>query len=200
LSGDISKGIDQGQQTEIHDLLERVKKRPSILMVGTIEPRKGYAQALSAFEQLWKEGRDVNLVIVGKTGWKTEDLVLRLRKHPEAGKRLIWVENASDEILFAMYDAVNGLLMASEGEGFGLPIAEAAQFRKPILARNIPVFREVAEGNALYFTGTTGKDLAAAISAWFDLVQKGRAPFSDKIPLLGWPDSARQLTHCLLLK
>ena len=39
-------------------------------MVGTLEPRKGYLQALDAFERLWEQGVEVNLVIVGREGWK----------------------------------------------------------------------------------------------------------------------------------
>ncbi|WP_334187503.1 glycosyltransferase, partial [Noviherbaspirillum sp.] len=33
--------------------------RPAFLMVGTVEPRKGYVQALAAFEELWEQGLDV---------------------------------------------------------------------------------------------------------------------------------------------
>jgi glycosyltransferase involved in cell wall biosynthesis len=41
-------------------------------MVGAIEPRRGQAQALAAFERLWREGRDLNLVIVGRQGRMVE--------------------------------------------------------------------------------------------------------------------------------
>jgi glycosyltransferase involved in cell wall biosynthesis len=59
-------------------------------MVGTVEPRKGYAQTIDAFELLWSKGEEVNLVIVGKAGWHVEELVERLRDHPLRGKRLFW--------------------------------------------------------------------------------------------------------------
>ena len=45
---------------------------PAFIMVGTIEPRKGYNQALAAFEHLWCEGIAANLIIVGTSGWKTQ--------------------------------------------------------------------------------------------------------------------------------
>ena len=44
-------------------------------------------------------------------------------------------------------------LVASEGEGFGLPLIEAARHKPPIIARDIAVFREVANGHVLYFAG-----------------------------------------------
>ncbi len=200
LSGDISSNADQGRQAGVDALLENAKKRLSILMVGTIEPRKGYAQALSAFEQLWKDGRDVNLFIVGRVGWKTGDLILRLREHPETGKRLIWVGNASDEILCAMYGAADGLLMASEGEGFGLPIAEAARYGMPVLARDLPVLREIAGAGALYFSGLAPEQLALAILEWMELIQRKLAPTSNNRHLSTWKEAAQQLTDSIMLK
>ena len=65
-------------------------------------------------------------ITYGRAGWMVEPLVERLRAHPEAGSRLHWLEGASDELLTSLYADCSGLLMASEGEGFGLPLIEAA--------------------------------------------------------------------------
>ncbi len=55
--------------------LEHMRFRPAILMVGTVEPRKGYDIAIRAFDHLWKTRPDSpDLIIVGKAGWKTEQL------------------------------------------------------------------------------------------------------------------------------
>nr|WP_306824191.1 glycosyltransferase [Acidithiobacillus ferrooxidans] len=78
----------RGIPAEAHACLAQLADRPSILMVGTIEPRKRHAQVLAAFEQLWAQGKDVNLVIVGKQGWMVESLVERLIVHPELKSRL----------------------------------------------------------------------------------------------------------------
>ena len=50
---------------------------PTFLMVGTIEPRKGYAEVLEAFDQLWAAGHAMNLVVVGKAGWMVDDTLAR---------------------------------------------------------------------------------------------------------------------------
>ena len=57
-----------GLPQEASEILARLRSRPSFLMVGTMEPRKGHQQALAAMEQLWTDGVDVNLVIVGQAG------------------------------------------------------------------------------------------------------------------------------------
>ncbi|MBC7621272.1 MAG: glycosyltransferase family 4 protein, partial [Candidatus Saccharibacteria bacterium] len=116
----------------------------AVLMVGTLEPRKGHADVLNAFETLWALGDATQLVIAGKKGWKIDALIARLQNHPEAGQRLHWVNSPSESALLALYQRCNGLIMASKGEGFGLPIKEAQFFGLPVLARALPIFYEVA--------------------------------------------------------
>jgi glycosyltransferase involved in cell wall biosynthesis len=167
-------------------------------MVGTIEPRKEHAQALSAFEILWNEGLEVNLVIVGKRGWLVEKLVERLSSHSMLGKRLFWLEGISDEYLERIYAASTCLIAASEAEGFGLPLIEAAQKKLPILARDLSVFREVAGEHAFYFQGLEPEALAEAIQTWIGLREKGKAPSSGKMPWLTWEESARKLLEVII--
>jgi glycosyltransferase involved in cell wall biosynthesis len=172
--------------------------RPTFLMVGTVEPRKGQKQTLACFEKLWSQGVDANLVIVGKQGWKVEDLVKTLRSHPERNNRLFWLEGISDEYLEKVYTASTCLIAASEGEGFGLPLIEAAQHKLPIIARDIPVFREVAGDFAFYFIGMEPDDLAKAVREWLDLYQSGQHPMSDEMPWLTWKESTDQLLDVIL--
>lgn len=184
-----SKGIPNNAQT----VLAALKTIPSFLMVGTIEPRKGHAQTLAAFELLWTQGIDVNLVIVGKGGWLVDSLIDRLNHHQELNKHLFWLEGISDEYLEKIYAASTCLIAPSEGEGFGLPLIEAAQHQKPIIARNLPVFREVAGEHAFYFSGLASNDLANAIKAWSALSMSEEIPHSERIPYLTWKQSAQQL-------
>jgi glycosyltransferase involved in cell wall biosynthesis len=176
-------------------------------MVGTIEPRKGHLQTIAAFDALWAQGLDVNLVIVGKEGWiglpddqrrTIPTIVATLRNHPQLGKRLFWLDGISDEYLERIYAASACLIAASEDEGFGLPLIEAAQHKLPILARDIPVFREVAGEHAYYFSGDKAGDLAMAARAWLKLHAEGRAPHSADMPWLTWKQSAARLLQIVL--
>ena len=142
-----------GLPSDALSVLAKIRALPSFLMVGTIEPRKGHAFVLEAFEQLWTEGLQACLVIVGRQGWMSDALTKRLRDHARAGSRLIWLEQVSDEYLEQIYDAVRALVAASEGEGFGLPLVEAGKRGLPVIARDMPVFREVSAAFADYFDG-----------------------------------------------
>lgn len=167
------------------------------LMVGTVEPRKGQPQALDAFEQLWSSGREERLVIVGHLGWRMEAFAERLRGHPELGKRLFWFEGISDEALEAVYAASSALLAASFAEGFGLPLIEAAQHGLPILARDLPVFHEVAGDAASYFRADDPAALAAAIADWVARAQRHELPDVSSMRYLTWKESTAQLLDAI---
>lgn len=139
--------------------------KPTFLMVGTIEPRKGHVVALGAFETLWAEGLDVNLLIVGKAGWDTRLLRERIAAHPEAEKRLFVRTGLSDGELQAAYEAATALIMTSYLEGFGLPVVEAGRLGCPVILSDIPVFREVALGApaARFFRRADSADLARQV-------------------------------------
>jgi glycosyltransferase involved in cell wall biosynthesis len=89
------------------------------------------------------------------------------------------------------------LIAASQGEGFGLPLVEAARHKLPILARDIPAFREVAGGHASYFTGKEPGDLANALKNWLALRAENRHPKSDNMPWLTWAQSVEDLKGVL---
>ncbi|MES2999066.1 MAG: glycosyltransferase family 1 protein, partial [Pseudomonadota bacterium] len=179
-------------------LAKTLKAHPTFVMVGTVEPRKGHAQALAAFEQLWDAGSEAILVIVGKQGWKVDELVGRLRAHPQLDRCLYWLENISDEYLDLIYAASSCLLAASEGEGYGLPLVEAARRGCPILARDIPVFREVAGSGASYFPDNNSPaELAAAITAWLAMSRSGSCPDSSRITWRTWEESAGRMMSLL---
>ena len=178
--------------------LAALSNGPSFLMVGTIEPRKGQAQVLAAFERLWDSGHDLRLVIVGRPGWLVEELLERLRHHPKLGSLLFWLEDVSDADLDRMYGACSCLIVASEGEGFGLPLIEAAQHGLPILARDIAVFHEIAGVHASFFKGRTPEALAEAIIEWLKLRAQNRHPHSEGMPWVTWAQSADRLKAILL--
>ena len=179
-------------------VLNSLNQRPTFLMVGTVEPRKGQAQTLAAFDFLWQAGVDVNLVVVGKKGWHVDALTKKMSNHTELDQRLFWLNGVSDEYLEKVYAASTCLIAASEGEGFGLPLIEAAQHQLPIIARDIPVFKEVAGEYAFYFDGLQPEVLANTIQTWLDLNQKGQVPESKNMTWLTWKQSTEQLLSILL--
>lgn len=201
LGADIqSSQPSRGMPKDAEQVLSRLRAGKSFLCVGTIEPRKGIAHLLDAMDVLWQRGTDANLVLVGKAGWRVEPLLDRIRAHPELGKRLFWLAGISDEYLEAVYGASTALVAASEGEGFGLPLIEAAQHGLSLIARDIPVFHEVAGGHAYFFQDASPQGLAASLQTWLDLFARDEHPRSSGMPWLTWEQSAGQLLNAILMR
>ncbi len=189
----------RGLPDDADAVLNTLTKRPSFLMVGTIEPRKGHAQTLDAFELLWRQGVEINLVIVGKQNVMAAALTKRLYRHAELGKRLFWLEATSDEYLEKIYAFSTCLLAASYGEGFGLPIIEAAKHGLPLIVRDIPIFREVTAGYACLFPDSHDPQvIAQAIQDWLVLYRNDKHPRTGQMPHHTWKDSARQALDALM--
>lgn len=205
LGADVANSApSRGLPSDAEDTLRKIKARPGFLMVGTIEPRKGYLQTLDALDQLWREDVDVNLIIVGREGWKDlpdnlrrdiPQTIERLRNHPELNKRLFWLEGISDEYLEEVYAASTCLIAASYGEGFGLPLIEAAHHWLPSIARDIPVFREVAGSESFYFSAADGVALATSLKEWLASQNSAVRP---NVGMMNWRQSAKALIDMVI--
>ncbi len=178
-------------------VFEKIANKLTFLVVGTLEPRKGHWDALAAANALWNIQMDFNLVFVGKQGWKVDELVQCIQKHPELGNRLFWLNGVGDECLATIYSEADCLIACSFGEGFGLPLIEAAQRGLAIIARDIPVFREVAGDHAYFFNSGQPNALADAIMKWTEMYQISCHPKSISMPWSTWRESAKSLTSAL---
>lgn len=195
LGADIAASVPSlGLPDDAEFLLAKLRLAPTVLIVGTLEPRKGHAQAVAAFDQLWRRGVAVNLVIVGRPGWKTEALQQSLRGHPRNHNRLFWLEDASDELLQCLYVLSQGVLVTSQAEGFGLPLVEAVLHNKPVLARDLPVFREIDLPGITFFSGESTASLVTALTAW---LQKTRREGVANQSVPTWQAAAEQLLSSL---
>jgi glycosyltransferase involved in cell wall biosynthesis len=180
------------------DNLKVFQSKPTFLCVSTLEPRKRQAQILDAFSQIWRMGVDVNLVFVGRLGWMSEHLGGQIEEHPLYGKNLFWLRDVTDSYLREVYSCCTCLIMASIDEGFGLPLVEASQHGIPIIARDIPVFREVAGDNAFYFSGEDELSLRSAVLIWLDLFKLRKHVSSKGMRLCTWEQSTERLKELLI--
>lgn len=188
----------EGLPADASITIDKLAMRPTFLVVGTLEPRKGHSQVLDAANTLFNNQMDINLVFVGKQGWKVDQLVRDLRLHPESGERIFWLQGISDEYLAKVYEQADCLIAPSFGEGFGLPLIEAAQRSLPIIARDIPVFREVAGDNAYFFDNEKSDALALALIEWLKMYEHNRHPSSKSMPWLTWSESAQHLLNKIM--
>ena len=120
---------------------------PYFLSVGNLHPRKNLIKLIRAFRTFQQQHRNFRLKIAGPQGWKYRDLLAE-------GKETAGVEflgAVSSKELVQLYQQAEAFIFPSLYEGFGLPLLEAMACGCPVLASDIPVFKEVAQSAALYF-------------------------------------------------
>ena len=170
--------------------------QPFSLMVGTLEPRKGHADIVAAFSELWRQGGELRLVLVGRMGWQIEALRDTIRNHPEHGGKLLWFDDVGDLELEQIYQACEGVIIASHAEGFGLPLIEALGHLKPVLARDLPIFRIHEERGVRYFPAAgDAAALGTCIRDWVMDIRLGRARVT--APDASWKQSAAVILDAL---
>ena len=163
----IDEGIDEhfrpADEGEIRRAKERHSiRRPYLLMVGTLEPRKNHVLAFQALARLKAEGWPHCVVVVGRRGWLF-DAVQRQVELLQLTDDVIFAGRVPDVDLPALYSGADCFLMPSLYEGFGIPVLEAMACGTPVVCSRASSLPEVAGDAALFIEAMTGDGLAAAV-------------------------------------
>jgi glycosyltransferase involved in cell wall biosynthesis len=144
-------------------------RAPYLLAVGTLEPRKNVPLLLEAFKRLRAEGRDLELVLVGRQGW-ADALPLG-----DVAAHVRLTGSVPDEELSELYAGAACFVLPSIYEGFGLPLAEAMAAGVPAVASDIPALREVGGDTVRYAPADAPDAFAEAIRLTLDRPEESAA-------------------------
>jgi glycosyltransferase involved in cell wall biosynthesis len=145
--------VDPSRAVTIHSGLatppagEPVEGLPAryILFVSTIEPRKNLGVLLDAFERM-RGSYDGSLVVVGKIGWKSEQIEKRLR-----APGVVHLDYLRAAQLATVYQRAEAFVFPSLYEGFGFPLLEAMAHGVPTIAARSSSLPEIGGDATLYF-------------------------------------------------
>lgn len=126
--------------------------RPYFVMTGTIEARKNHHLLLQVWSRLITTlGENCpDLILIGQRGWEAEAVFALLDNERGFKGHVHEMGRCDDAMRLALLDGARALLMPSFIEGFGLPVIEALQRGVPVIASDLPVFREFAGDIPLY--------------------------------------------------
>lgn len=127
-------------------------KKPFILTVGKIEPRKNIGRLIEAFEEL--NLKNVELLIVGPEGWD---------QNIKASKSIRFLGYVSDYELHALYSSCLFFVYPSIWEGFGYPVLEAMSFGTPVATSNTSSLKEIGDNAAILFDPTKVNEIKTAL-------------------------------------
>jgi glycosyltransferase involved in cell wall biosynthesis len=136
-----------GRVAEI--LTKHSVRRPYVLGVGTLEPRKGIDLLIRAFSSLQSklDLADYTLVLVGERGWRAGSLTRLLNG---SGPRITWLGFVEDTELIALYSGCDVFVYPSKYEGFGMPVLEARACGARVVTSDSPELREAGGNDAIY--------------------------------------------------
>lgn len=162
------------------------------LFLGTIEERKNLLPLIEALKILNKRRVNVGLLLVGRVGYKGDEVVERM-------KDLRYVKHigyVSDEEKKWLYKNASLLVLPSKEEGFGFPILEAMSHGVPVIASGGTAMEEIG-GDAIHLLReVTPVEVADAIDRILEdklyrelLIDRGY----QRCKLFNWEETVRKI-------
>lgn len=139
-------------------------QRDTVLMVGTVEPRKRQVEVLRAFNQAAAVDPAVARLKVVVIGSLHPDSALEFHKQVDSNPNIAYHDYSSEAFIQECYQRALFTIFASNDEGYGLPIAESVARGIPCLTANFGSMAEIAEnGGCLTVNVEDDEALAAGI-------------------------------------
>lgn len=152
------------------ELSQRLNLPPRfILQVGTVERRKNLELTIRALSAL---PADISLVVVGRDHHGYMDRCRRLAESLGVAGRITWLQGLAFTDLPALYQSAEVICYPSRYEGFGIPVLEGLESRRPVVAATGSCLEE-AGGEAAYYIGP---DDTEGMTARLDTLLRHGAP------------------------
>ena len=156
------------------------------MAVGTIEPRKNIRLLID----IWEKFEDPpKLIIAGRRGWNSDELLERLDELSFNTKWLDYRDDIKDDELDILFQNAQAVLLPSVVEGFGLPGLEAQAHGVPLICSDISVFKELFKGYADFANPYSQSEWKAQIE------KRMKQPIARNIPIQTrtWQDFAKAI-------
>lgn len=142
-----------------------IKSSDFLLSVGTIEARKNHWLLYYVYKLAKQRGIDLPpLVIVGRRGYRTDDMFEITTTDPEVNNKIIFLLNASDAELAWLYSNARFTVQPAFYEGWGIPVAESLSYGTPSICSNTSSLPEVAGDLVGYFSPNSTDECLAQVT------------------------------------
>ena len=196
----VSGGVDPAfRLIDTQGALDPVRRRygldrPFILSVGTLEPRKNLGRLTRAFGRLRAQGRQEELVLVGRHGWGRDE-ARRVADELGIATAVRTLGYVPESDLPALYALARVVAFPSLYEGFGFPIVEPMACGTPVLTSNRSAMAEIGRDAAVLIDPTQVASIADGLAALLDdrpLRERLRGAGLRRAASLRWPTVAER--------
>ena len=162
---------------------EQAPDRPTFVILGTIEGRKNHRMILEIWSRLIDRlgPATPRLLVIGQRGWEAEAVFDLLDRGDKLREHVLELNHCSDEELATHLASAQALLFPSVVEGFGLPLVEALAMGVPVIASDLPVFREIGANIPTYLNPRDDAEWESAIMEYSRNSSPVRATQLDRI-------------------
>lgn len=178
--------------------IPRKKSEATFVAVSTIHPRKALDLMVRGFELLWKEGREIDLLLTGLPMMENS-LTAWLLQHPHYNRNIFFSGYVQDSDIRDIFRRCDALVFPSYDEGFGLPVVEAAWQGLTAIVRDRPVLRELGGDDLFYFEDGGPDAFAAGVERFLSLPKENRPKALPREKLLRWEDVTMRLLDVMEL-
>ncbi|MBU6216549.1 MAG: glycosyltransferase family 4 protein [Acidobacteria bacterium] len=193
---------DRADESRVPGPADTAEVARVVLVVGTIEPRKNHRTLLQAWDRLRADGTatDAELVVVGRPGWRADDVVEQLEAGADHGIR--WLSGADDEELVRCYQQADLVVVPSLTEGYGLPVVEALRAGVPVVSSSGGALAALGERAPVAVELVEPTD----VDGWVDAIRRHLVDPAHRVRALAavadadvptWGDTAEELVAAL---
>ncbi len=139
-------------------------KKPFILYLGTLEPRKNVERIVEAYASLTHLQRDYDLVLAGSIGWKSEKIFELIdRYNLKENVHITGYISQPEQV--ALYNEATCFVFPSLYEGFGMPALEAMACGCPVITSNTSSLPEVVGNAGILVNPLDSSEIASSIQS-----------------------------------
>lgn len=135
---------------------KEVGEEDYFLYVGNLEKRKGTDLLIEGYRKYLELGGDLRLRMGGKI--REEDIQEMVDSLIAKTKKAEYIGYLSKEEKEKEYGHCRAFLFPSKAEGFGMPVVEVMNYKKPIIASDLSIFKELVGDAINYFPLSDNKD------------------------------------------
>ncbi len=164
-------------------------QEPYFVVLSTIEPRKNHLMLLHVWRRLREElGADApRLIVIGQRGWECENVIDLLERSQLLHGFVFEFSRCNDTDLATYLHHAQALLFPSFVEGYGMPLIEALAAGVPVIASDLPVFREFAAEIPDYADPLDPQRWLVLIKEYADVASTKRAAQLDRMQTFQLP-------------
>ncbi len=183
-------------------------KKPFLLYVGTLQPRKNLTRLIKAFEGLADEFSEkqngefeIDLVIAGKIGWLADDIV-RKAKNSRYASNIHLLGYVNDEEKAVLYQKTLATVLVGLYEGFGMPPLEALAYGKRSVVSNNSSLPEVVGKTGILVDPHSVPSITEGLKKAIKMYQKDSTNWNklakEQLKKFSWEKSAGKILTALM--